>query len=144
MSVTEMLFPSQDSPTGFPEPDSARVTLKSKIEWSSPVFHVIAKCHYLSQPSPKIVATFPVGEVVDQDDPVHSVEEDMPGVPLAVAAPNVPQLNKERFLLLRSLLELVQLHLQPVQGFILLDGCIVVFTSIEQPTVQDGLGSAVS
>ena len=91
------------------------------------------------------MAAFPVGEVVDQDDPVDSVEEDMPGVPLAVAAPHVPQLDKERFLLLRSLLELMQLHLQPVQGFILQDGHTVeVFTSIEQPTVQDGFGSAVS
>ena len=125
MSVTEMLFPSQDSPTGFPEPDSARVTLKSKVEKSRHVFHVIVKCHHLSQPSPKIVAAFPVGEVMDQDDPVHGVEEDMPGVPLTVAAAHVPQLNKEGFLLLRSLLELVQLHLQPVQDLMLQDGCSI-------------------
>ena len=31
MSVTEMLFPSQDSPTGLPEPDSARVTCDYKV-----------------------------------------------------------------------------------------------------------------
>ena len=86
---------------------------------------MIVKFHHLSQPSPKIVAAFPVGEVMDQDDPVDGVEEDMPGVPLAVAAAHVPQLDKEGFLLLRSLLELVQLHLKPVQGLILLDGCSI-------------------
>ena len=86
---------------------------------------MIVKFHHLSQPSPKIVAAFPVGEVMDQDDPVDGVEEDMPGVPLTVAAPHVPQLDKEGFLLLRSLLELVQLHLKPVQDLMLLDGCSI-------------------
>ena len=99
---------------------------------------------YLSQPSSKVVATLPVSEIVDENNSVHSVEENMSCVPLAVAPSDVPKLYEERFLLLRSLLELVQLHLQPVQGFILLDGCIVVFTSIEQPTVHDGFGNAVS
>ena len=73
---------------------------------------------HLSQPSPEVMAAFPVGKVMDQDDSMHSVEEDMSCVPLTVTASNIPKLNKERFLLLCSLLELVQLHLQPVQGFI--------------------------
>ena len=45
---------------------------------------------YLSQPSPEVVAAFPVSKVMDQDDPMHSVEEDMSCVPLAVTASNVP------------------------------------------------------
>ena len=85
MSLTEMLFPSQDSPTGFPEPDSALVTLNSNIG-----SRVILCQFNLSQPSPKIVAAFPVGKVMDEDDPMHRVEEDMPGVALTVAASHIP------------------------------------------------------
>ena len=61
------------------------------------------------------MATLPVGEIVDENDPVHSVEENMSCVPLAVAPSNVPKLYEERLLLLRSLHELVQLHLEAGQ-----------------------------
>ena len=89
------------------------------------------------------MATLPVGEIVDENDPVHSVEENMSCVPLAVAPSDVPKLYEERFLLLRSLHELVQLHLEAGQDFST-NIMISVCTSIEHPTVQDGFGSAVS
>ena len=66
---------------------------------------------YLSQPSSQIERALPVGQVMDQDDPMHSVEEHMPCVPLAVASPHIPQLYKELPLLLSSLQIMVQLHL---------------------------------
>ena len=66
----------------------------------------------LSQPSSEIVAALPICQIMNKDDAVHSVEEDMSCVPLTVAASHVPQLDKERLLLLGSLHELVQLHLE--------------------------------
>ena len=62
------------------------------------------------------MATLPVGEIVDENDSVHSVEENMSCVPLAVAPSDVPKLYEERLLLLRSLHELVQLHLEAGQN----------------------------
>ena len=63
------------------------------------------------------MATLPVSEIVDENDSVHSVEENMSCVPLAVAPSDVPKLYEERLLLLRSLHELVQLHLEAAQDF---------------------------
>ena len=58
------------------------------------------------------MAALPIRQIMNKDDAVHSVEEDMSCVPLTVAASHVPQLHKERLLLLGSLHELVQLHLE--------------------------------
>ena len=53
------------------------------------------------------MAALPIRQIMNKDDAVHSVEEDMSCVPLTVAASHVPQLDKERLLLLGSLHELV-------------------------------------
>ena len=58
------------------------------------------------------MAALPIRQIMNKYDAVHSVEEDMSCVPLTVAASHVPQLDKERLLLLGSLHELVQLHLE--------------------------------
>ena len=73
MSVTEMLPPSQDSPTGFPDPDSALVT------WRGCSGLVRENLSHLGQPPAQVEAALPVGQVVHQDDAVHRVEEHVPG-----------------------------------------------------------------
>merc|ERR550532_1690088 len=106
MSVTEMLFPSQDSPTGFPEPDSARVTSASHL--------------------PRLWQLFLLARSWTRM------------IPWTVW--------KKTCLVFRWLWLPPTSHNSTKKDF-----CCWVpswnscsFTSIEQPTVQDGLGSAVS
>ena len=65
----------------------------------------------LGQPLVQVVATLPVVEVVDEDDPMDCVHEHVSGVSLAVTSSNVPKLHKEFLLVGRSLQVLVELYL---------------------------------
>ena len=69
------------------------------------------RCGHLAQPLVEVEAALPVGEVVYEDDTVDIVHEDVSGVPLTVAASDVPELHEELLLAGRPLQVVVQLHL---------------------------------
>ena len=67
--------------------------------------------HDLGQPFLKIETRLPIGQIVDQDDSMDIVHEHVTGVPLAVAAANVPELHEIFLLILRPLQILVEFDL---------------------------------